>query len=767
MIRAIVIGVATYPNFRSTLLTTGDIPGATENALAFRDWLMNDRGIREEEISLHLSPAPASPRAKPATRAAIKVALNELRRSTLGGGDRFFFFSGHGFSFQRNLNGSLTDVLACEEFSSPTDMDPTIRIGSLLDYLRRMGPCDQYFFFDCCRNSAADGELEGGQLPLNEKPDLSLSDSSQFTLFAARPGETTSVSSSFTNAILAALRGTGSARVWSGRSLVVTFESLTQYVQKKMPSEPMPSRRGTSKGILSTLYTVGDAGLPPKEVCEIEVKNVGATERLIAHAYLEDTPVASEPLLGGQGTMRLTPRTYIVAVESPTGAYAVTPMSSLVDMFEPARVEAVATPRPRSQVPIAFPNGLECFPGNHFRDAQPNSVPLRVPSARVIARVPAGARADVIGADGQPRGEAIEGPDTLDFVLPAGHYHLRLWQAGRVVREVPVTLGPGLRVRADLTPAPLDPVRDTLMASVGGSQFLPSETLGPIHDPRLSLWLAAVAVKAASGRPHVPFEAREVPVPGHESGSLFIVIATGALPGARLWSSSGHTDIPMVEARGVARVYYGTCAGAPGSQTLGWETENGRFSMVLPLVANRVTAVVIVDSVGEPCSEHLFLVAHREREAELPRSERPTASQLLAARSLVNAEEAFAVGQPLGQFEGDWVDPLWTVLEACAAVREADVVRARAALDRLREHWPSLPDVPILERLLDDTTAPITGLPVVADNALALARWEDGEPPANPLSLAERALAQSLQRALPGTVWTKWAGWPGDRDRMD
>jgi hypothetical protein len=182
--------------------------------------------------------------------------------------------------------------------------------------------------------------------------------------------------------------------------------------------------------------------------------------------------------------------------------------------------------------------------------------------------------------------------------------------------------------------------------------------------------------------------------------------------------------------------------------------------MAVPLLADRVTSVVIVDTKGEPRSSQIFLVAHHDREAALPPDERPRASQVLTARSLVNAQEAFARGEPPAPLESDWIDPVWTLLDACAAVREADVPRARARLVDLAARWPGLPDLPILKRLLGEDAVPLPGVPLVADDARALARWErTGEIPTTPAA-AETGPFPSVQRALPGTVWTTWAGWP-------
>jgi hypothetical protein len=553
MIKAIVVGITRYPSLQTGILQNADVPGAVEDALAFRDWLLRDRGLAESEISLHLSPAGAHPGAKPATRARdLRRAIRDLRGATAGDGPRFFFFSGHGFSFQVNLNGALEDVIACEDFASPTDMEPTILTADILDYLLRMGRRDIYFFFDCCRNSVAGARLGGGELGLNEKPDPTLSDASQLALFAARPGTTTEAPSDFTRALLAGLRGTGSARVWSRGSLVVTFDSLAQYVQPRLRSEATMFRRGPSQGLLLTVYSPAPGLVPPRESCEIVVEKVKPADTLVARAFLDGNPIGSQDLPGGRGTLQLPPRTYLVSLDSPEGAYAVEPSSSIVDFLEPKPLTAEATPRPRAAVPPLFSFATGSASGDlpdvrgGLEAAPVKSLPRKPRSGHLSAAVPPRATAQVVGADGEPRSPPVDGPDELNAHLPAGSYTIQLSQAGRVVRAVPVVLRPGDDPRVDLDPLPSDPLRTGLVLCTGGSQFLPSEELGPIVDPRLSLWLAAMAVKAASGRPHAPFAGSPVPPPAAASGSLFVLVATDGPARARLCTSTGPLDLSMV-----------------------------------------------------------------------------------------------------------------------------------------------------------------------------------------------------------------------------
>ena len=746
MIKAIVIGVEQYPSLQTGVLVSGEVPGAVADALAFHEWLTTTEGLKEEEVSLHLSPAAAHPKAKPATRGAIRAALREMRASRLAPGRRFFFFTGHGFSSQDTFNGDYRDVIVCEDFVSPMDMEPTIPSGDIFNWLREMGPREEYFFFDCCRNTLAPAALSLPSLGLNEPRDPTFSFSSQLALFAAHPGETTPAPSPFVRTLLAGLRGTGSARVWSGPSLVVTFQSLTEYLAQKLKVAPDQTRRGVLPGVILTVFTEGQQN-PPVEPCQIQVEGVKPDHRLVVHARQAQSEIAHAELVGGRGELSLVPRTYSVAIESPDGRYGIAPATVVVDLFEPARVEARAVP-----IPLAFPVG----PGHKTNES--------AHLARLSIQLPPSALVDILDADKnlvEPL--SAQGRSRLDMELPAGRYTVRLWQNGRVLLEEPTTLARGKPAVVDLEPKPRDPVRLAMQGMTGGSVFMPSEALGPIVDQRLSLWLGITAVKAASGRPVPPFDLA-LPAPGAESGAAFVVIASATAPRVRMWTPGGGRDVPVNAASGVPHLHLAVLPDLPcGVHVIGWETARGTFSMTFLVLPFRTTTVVVVDMEGEPRSAHLFLAVHRDHEADLPPDERPGASPGFGARWLVNAQEAFARAEPLDPSPPPYIDPLAELLAAHCALREVASDRAKEHLATLQARWPTLPDVVVLERLLGGPAGRVQGLPLVADGSCALAAWLATEAPPRAGEIADAADCQSLlDRAAPEMVWTTWVGWPFD-----
>lgn len=348
MLKAIVVGIEKYPKMLPGIVAQSDLAGVTDDALNFYNWLRSDGRLHDDEISLHLSAERKETCAKAATYYELQQAI-ELLGQSAGQIDRlYFFFAGHGFSFQQNFSGELEDVIVCEEFETLRNMAPAIRVREIIEWLRPMGPCDQYFFFDCCRNVVANAPLNGAHLNLNRKPDPSISRSPSGALFAALPGATTKTPSPFTTTLLQGLRGTGTARRWQDSELVVTFDSLCQYVAKKLDQQGEPPPFADPWGIMLhpflRIYRQG-FGDAPLERCPIEVRGVRAEDVLLARAAVGRAQMPPIELPGGHGTLQLEPHRYLVGIESPDGTYVIAPAMADVDGSEsepaPLTFEAV------------------------------------------------------------------------------------------------------------------------------------------------------------------------------------------------------------------------------------------------------------------------------------------------------------------------------------------------------------------------------------------------------------------------------------------
>ncbi|MEZ4314783.1 MAG: hypothetical protein R3F14_42755, partial [Polyangiaceae bacterium] len=394
--------------------------------------------------------------------------------------------------------------------------------------------------------------------------------------------------------------------------------------------------------------------------------------------------------------MSLTPRAYTVVIDAPEIPYDVSPESALVDLFEPSVVQASAKLRP-----------------SEAGELLDELIPSAVLPVAVRAELPPGTAADVVDAEAVVRAGAAEGSRVLEASLSPGKYEVRLWQSGRIVHTATAVVAPGEPLSLDMRAVPEDPLRTALRGvTSGGSVFLPSESLGPIHDQRLSLWIAILAAKAVTGERRSLFRGLALPEPDAEESPVMVVLAaSGPAPSrVRLWTLGGATPVELRAADRVPGFYFGSAKVPVGSHVIGWEAGGGRFAMTIAVLRHRVTVVTIVDVPGEPRTAQQLVLVAPSRFAGLPVDQRPTEAVAHTARWLVNGQEAFARGEPLGERGALWVDPLWELLGAYAALRQGECARAREALSALRSRWPELPDVGVLAAQLGEGVRPVAGV---------------------------------------------------------
>ncbi|MBK8254165.1 MAG: caspase family protein [Polyangiaceae bacterium] len=765
--KAIVIGIEKYPSIRAGIASAADVPGAVADAIAFYQWLIDDEGLPPSEIALHLGPTTSHPNAQPARRDEIVDSLMAMRQSGPTQGRLFFFFSGHGFSFQQNFGGMLEDVLVLENFKGPENLGPTLRAFSIVEWLRPMGPCEQYFFFDCCRNSLAGAALSGGEVGLNAPFDPTVGESTQMALFAARPGETTVAPSPFTNLLLHSLRGRGSARTWRKGNLVVTFDSLVHAMGEKLTPPPFKWGRGTSEGLLKAVYLRGQ-GAPPKETCVLRVVGIEAGDVCQATASLEDMVVASVPLNNGEGTLELTPRTYTVEVLPPTVAgsalYKVEPTALMVDLFEPRKVDlnavVLSLPGGRVRPSNGDTNSTSGISPDSFEDGlvTPPRVGQQVFMVGVTIQLPSGTSADVVDADGEVRERSEPGKTSFFARLLPGRYTARLWQEGIVVVTSRLDVFPDKPETIQLSPPAATGIRAALTGVTGGRAFVPSEQLGPIWDQRLPLWLAMLAVKAASGDGTRVFPTGVFGPEIVGTAQVFLVIAAPDLPNAHLWTPAGKVAVDMEPSTGVPGLYFGIASIPIGTFAAAWESSMGRSTVIACTLERRVTVITAVQLPNEQPSIQVFLPLSRAfSTAESSETEliQPPAA---LARELVNAEEAYVSAWPILPLRSASLDPIYHTLTMRAAMRAADLPTAQREAARLHAVWPKLPDMVFVNALLAKSTP--TMVPTLAEHfRIAAALGTDFDFRSLWGSSSTFSTEEVASRLSLHCAWASWSDW--------
>jgi hypothetical protein len=754
--RALVVGIERYPALTASPSTTGaaghgagDVPGAADDAVAFYTWLRDVEGLAEEEISLHLSPASHHPSAKEATFDALQQAVADLREQANRITRLYVFFSGHGFSFQSSNSGDLEDLIACADFKSvERTANLAVKIGDLCRYLRGMGPCEQYFFFDACRNSVASSPLFVGSLGLNAVLDPSISESSRFLLFSSRPDGMTRAPSPFTSVLLDGLQGKGTAKVWRGRKLLLTFESLKEYVADRMKAlgHPAPFRDvwGSLPGVLRELD-------PQTRVeCRIEVEGIAPGDLLLGTASVYEIATPPFDLPGGKGVCLVAPNSYLVTIGAQDGRYSIAPATVEADLYDNTHLQFSAQPLVPSSPVLPTPPGARAF-ALTAGDSPDDVLPPELVTLPLVERIdvrfslpPGDVALELEDALGRPADVArpVDGGEA-SAGLHLGRYRATLREDGEVVSEQVITVLSGGPRRFDLTMPAGDSLRVGIAAARGGLECFTFADATPPVDQRLSAWLTALAADLAQGRSErlgtmPPLQLN----PPAGLGALLCLFAADTLDPSLLLASASSPR-GFVEARTCPKIpglWVASTDLEPGSHVLGWAMDGERASTVIPVAEGRVTTLILVERSGEPRSQNVYLL--------------PVASSLSGAeiRWMERAERAFAEGRTVTDPGVATSDPILQSLLVHARLREGRADDARALLGRLRAAWPDFPDAAVLEGLLATcTTGPLTlaGLPVFAEG----------------LSLLEAAPAAwypPLAEVAWRGPWTRWARWPDE-----
>ncbi|NUP08217.1 MAG: hypothetical protein HOW73_19380 [Polyangiaceae bacterium] len=741
MLKAIVIGIDAYPNIPAGGAVNKDIPGAVAGALRFFDWLRafgaarehenapENEWLRAEDVALHLSPSSAHPHARSADAKAIKDSFDELRKSAGKLRRVFVYFNGHGFSATTSFNGSTTDYIACGDFSTPKDMTQALRIDRIKEYVGFMGPCEQYFFFDCCRNVVA-GHLEGGFI-YNEAPDPTQSKSKQMLLYSARPGEAVDAGSPFGAALLGALSGKGTAKAWRKGQLLVDFGSVCEYIRATLDEAgaALPEQEGN---VFGYLYRIRDI---PKYECAIEVGGdlVEAMLEVVATKHGDET-VGPASLDGGRGKLSLAPDYWSIAVRDRAGRYAIAPAEHDVELFDPAQIAFSATPSARR--PLAFESIVNPWGGDDHQEVE-------------LAHPP-NTSLEVLDSSGKVLETSGLGSTTLSARLKWGRYVVQLRQADRVIHAETIVVARGGPSDFPIRPATLDgPLRSALIGFTGGGYFMPSERLGPIWDGRLSLWLASVVCKAASGRPHGPLQPFPAPKPSRTHGALYLGF-TGRRPTElRCSTIHGTYSVSLVQPAAIPDLWLGTLPAPEGPAIVGWQTADGERSIATCFLRCRVTTVVVCDAALEPRTAQQFFVIPESIANAVPPDELPPNGTVDATRSLVNAQEAFASEEALGRHPG-FVEPLFEMLAAYEALRNADPGEARPHVETLLARFPALPDSALLAQIVGLPSSAARGVQGVPLMAEGVARLRGGG------AKLPQPWEGLVRDASFGTSWTSW-----------
>jgi hypothetical protein len=732
--RAVIIAIQDYPD--AVGLVSKQLPGTHEAARRFHEWLRS-HGVEERDIWVNTDDAsfPGAPgRMRDGASASIRATFQELVPEAAGGTAQLFvFFSGHGFvrtDLQFGPDGPVkADVLVAADFVSlGASGVACFPLDGLQQSLRTwLGPGDHYWFVDACRNECKSGDVAPGGLLLSFPPVGG--DPGVYTLFSTQRGFAAATGSGFAGHLVDGLHGRSRAKRWHGDSLVVLFQSLQEYVAAQMTTQQVQQRvEARGEGRICGIEPV------PSYHCDLAIEGAPGAEPITVEVegLRPATPPYAATFTGTSHRFVGPPDDYWVRVEAGT----VPPLRgrARVDLYEDRQVSV----RLEGAVPKA-----PALPGGATR-----SIRIGGTGAADVHLV---SRAD----------------DTVRIALgpaavppPSGRYQAVVTDArsGIVlnVRDIDLTEEGDVDLESFTRWSIDDRPRLALLNQLPWYARHPdavefSESVGPIADQDIDVWLAMVGASRIVG--HNPGQWEKI-------GHLDLFDASTAAPGDSPVYVLAALDLPERSPAPPPGVTVSLWPDGRGVRARAVPGLEGWFEAVVPAtegpklltiavdghpprttvthcLANRATLVTY--SVGAAPApvlrQYVLLMGHLLDQVPVVVRDRlagPSGRSALDwVRFAAQCQRLFSSHQaiePTGPdldiwrelVYGKWVDPVMGVVAAYELVRAGEVAMAEVATRNLAEFFPGLPDVAYLRQLVGQPPQPPPTPPLVRDGAIGL-----------------------------------------------
>lgn len=732
-IRGFIIAIENYPSIEQGY--SASLPGTIDSGLKFRDWLLTTKKADPNDI-FFCTETGVQGRTAGASFDEIK---NEIYRLGQAGKDRteelYFFFCGHGFTFGDVPGTRRDNVLICADFRNPSlSGNSCLKLDEIQYFLRpALGgrDHDHYYFIDACRTQLASTDIRPGVLGLI--PDASvLGEPTVYTLYSTRPGALAAVASDFPKALIDGLNGKGRAKTWPENdrtAMVVLFNHLKNYVKRRLVAQPVTSDySGERDGEILKLQP------PPEFACRLVVEDGAAVDRFDyelrdgRHHTLIENGAFTGP------THVLPPRVaddYYLSIRFSTAPCAnVDPLPvSLYDDFT-----------------------------MRFRKSSGGAPPLPPgppPMSLLDITLPPGATATL-------RNLTTGEPFTIDQSgsrsLPAGLYAARLLASDDGThlegREIEINSGEAASLTfAEWKPGPL---RAAILHTVPGAHQAGavdfSESLGPMPDQDLSVWLALIGASRILGEgdyyhklSHLRLASFDAMQPGH---CAFYLLAAFDDPSVRprIGLTSGSGSVEWIESSRVENIpglyeyaaesrpfgQYWPVWGPWSQPLLSFDVGNQPPVTVASCFSpNRVTLVTMsMDENSAVQIGQLLLPAkrlwdHLDRDVAMTLR---NPGKLRSVKALAQAQRLF--GQRRSLFAGarrhqldevlylKWLDPIMASMAAYELIRRNEREHLPEVIKNLNRYFPEVPDTHAITRLVTGQ-GEMRGVPLFLDGLRA------------------------------------------------
>jgi hypothetical protein len=741
-LRGLIVAIESYAQMQEGLAPTLD--GTHAGALAFRKWLVEERGVAPEHIRFCAEDEGLEGRTSGAT---LDEIVDEISALVNEGRDKtealFVYLAGHGFSYTDIDGVRVADVLLAADYSDRQHGWRTcLSIDEIVKWLRlSLGPLDHFYFVDCCRNGISAAEIKVAQIGPYGASDLGWPD--VYMLYSTTPGQLAAVQSGFTRVLVDGLNGNGRAKDLHNGQWAVLYRTLKPYLVKAVPGQAVDGREeGNHDGLIRVIEP------PPRYTCNVVVDDAGADEEFrLELATVRGQPLPSRTFKGPSYPLSEPPDDYRLALFAD--GVALTPLDPLpLDLFSDSTFR-FTKPRARRRgaaVPEAAP-------------APPPPTQVRAPEA---ARI-------VVRRAGEPETEATTGSGEFDVELAPGTYDVEVLDARNLtVRHDELHVGAQPPAAIDLARFERSPLRDALLQAIPGHHQAGavdfSETLGLMPDQGLDMWLGLIGAARILQSPMDDFsKLGPLPLASFDqtpAGACPLYLLAGleddapvrAAVDGPLEDSPSHSTIPGLHELVVEDL-------GAGVHLLGVAVGRGE-PLVLPVAGlpNRATLVTAWrDDRGALRFGHFVLPIPHLEEHLPPYGNRLTYdAPLPVVRRLVELQRRFAAARALEDVHrddlsfllgGKWFEPVSTLLAAYELARRGAGERLREAVGNLRLFFGEFPDTEAIARRAGLSWSMPDQPPLVLDGLLALDRLP------NLLPLPPEDL-------LYDGPWTLWRGEP-------
>ena len=758
--RAFIIAIENYTQMQEGLNST--LPDTHKHAHDFRQWLIEKQQLAPGDIFFCTDDPRLEGRTADATRSAIKQELKrfkEVARDTTG--DLFFYFSGHGFCYTDIDDLPTADVLLASDYVKRDESgDACLKLDEIQRWLKfGLGSvtapgstrCGHFYFIDACRNTISAKDIKVADLGLAHEPSVRKK-APVYTLWSTTTGAVANVAGGFPAALLDGLHGKGKAKRFFEGSFTVLFDSLRGYIEDRLGTDLEPRVDG-GDGVILKL------GPSLKYTCTLSVTNAGATDEFEVQVKNElNQVIETFTFTGATRTFQQPPDDYFVLMHAKAPGSAIEPGGQVpANLFDDCALQfeqrALA---PQDAAASEIRRG-------GTRGQAPDDIP--VPTASVSFVVPPATEVVLHGAKGKV--DHVKASSTVE--LTPGAYRMELHDyRGVVIDRRKVRIDPGPQV-IDPATTPATPLRQALLTGIPGTHQQGlidfSESLGPIPDQGMDLWLALIGAARIVGPSdfsklgQLPLATFDDPATGD---SVMYALAGFEQPVGRLsaavsqdWRTplariAGHATIP-----GLFEIV--APPAPPGYRYLTVQVDdNAPITFGVCSLHGRGTLVTLAQSPEGALQIQQFILPLRRFVNRLPEGSglwlggsdpemKDVDGPLRLVRRCVEVQRAFARGEDLRalmtrrELESllyfKWFEPVVALLAGYELARRGDVDDLRIAVQNLRGYFKGLPDNEALAHLAGMNPVMPSVPPIVLDGfqALNLMAGQPGLPPAEAL----------------------------------